>query len=727
MGNDHLTSDCDQLVKSLSSLAQTFVEYGDVAEQDNTQVRNIREIEQDLKSYSSDLLEKNRLLRLGIIGQVKSGKSSLLNLLLFDGREVLPKAATPMTASLTHIVKSDRDEIEVEYYSHKDWQEIKHHANEYQKQKTTSEPAEFMRASHELVEMVEKRRLKVDPYLGKTEVLPAPTNELNERLRQLVGSEGKMTPLVKSVTIRCSQGLPDIDIVDTPGINDPIASRCRETNNLLKQCDAVLLMSLASQFMDSTDADFFHNRVPAEGISRRLLIGSKFDNALIGESKAYAGNLQEAKDSIEGKLVNQARDMISRSQGRGEDSSLTIEEGDLVFVSAMCATLATKPITQWNEEERAILGNLHKRYPDWIDEPVGGEIDEYTCDVLAVMGNREKIEECLAAIRKDKNQIIQGKMQDFLREKRDGALEELNELIEDLEESREHIRGTDLAEIKQQQEDVDEVVENICERVVDAWKELIEEQKKEFNELRDTIREEAKEARDIIKSGIDKTPPIEKPKKGLLLYISRKLWGGGYEDHQRDILDTTVVENAILDMQDELNKKIQDVSETIFNFDFTKKAKCKMNTLLANEIPNKPAHEIKPTRILRSVRYAIDEVARQGSKELKELNEKVDFTFSYYELNNEESAIKEGQENARKMVLSLSKQCTEWINQAEKQVDLITAKAKEELVPVAVQELKNYLSSIEKDLNSREFKLQRYGLAIDRLKRHQSEIGQDHS
>ena len=66
-----------------------------------------------------------------------------------------------MTASLTHIVKSDQDEIEVEYYSHKDWQEIKRHANEYEKQKAISEPAEFMRASHELVEMVEKRRLKV--------------------------------------------------------------------------------------------------------------------------------------------------------------------------------------------------------------------------------------------------------------------------------------------------------------------------------------------------------------------------------------------------------------------------------------------------------------------------------------------------------------------------------------------------------------------------------------
>ncbi len=723
MGNNYLTPDCDQLVKSLSSLSQTFIEYEDIAEQDNAQVRNIREIEQDLKSYSSDLLEENRLLRLGIVGQIKSGKSSLLNLLLFDGQEVLPKAATPMTASLTHIVKSDRDEIEVEYYNHKDWQEIKRYANEYQKQKAaTSEPAEVMRASHELVEMVEKRRLKVDPHLGKTEVLPASIDELNGRLRQLVGSEGKMTPLVKSVTIRCSQGLPDIDIVDTPGINDPIASRCRETNNLLKQCDAVLLLSSASQFMDSTDADFFHNQVPAEGISRRLLIGSKFDSALIDVSKDYAGDLQKAKDSTEEDLVDQAKDVIGLKQDRSEDGSMAIEEDDIVFVSAICAILATKPVTQWNEEERAILANLHKRYPDWIDKLAEGEkaIDENTLSILADLGNREKVDECLAAIHRDKDQIMQDKMQDFLREKRDGTLEELNELIENFEESREHLRGTDLAEIKQQQEDVDEMVENIQENVVDAWEELIEKQKKEINKLRDTIHEEGKEVREIIDYGI-RVETKMRQKEGSLPWIAWKIWGGGKKPYEEQILNTAGIETAILVMQGELNKKIQDVSETIFNFDFKKSAKHTMNKLLANVIDNETAYAIKPTRIQRLVRYAIDKVAKQGGEELKELNEKIDSTFRGYEPNNEESAIK-GQENARKTVHSLSKQSTEWIDQAKEQVDKVTAKAKEALVPAAVQELKDYHRRIEEDLKSQGFKLQRYKLAMDKLKRHRSEI-----
>ena len=727
MGNDGLVADCDQLVKSLSSLAQTLVEYEDIAEQDNAQVRNIRQIEQDLKPYSSDLLKKNRLLRLGIIGQIKSGKSSLLNLLLFDGQEVLPKAATPMTASLTHIVKSDQDEIEVEYYSHKDWQKIKHHANEYEKQKGTSEPAEFMKASHELVEMVEKRRLKVDPHLGKTEVLPISISELNGKLRELVGSEGKMTPLVKSITIRCSsQGLLDVDIVDTPGINDPIASRSRETKNFLKQCDVVLQLSSAPQFMESPDVAFFQEQVPAEGISRRLLIGSKFDSALIDEYKRYKGDLQEARDSIQDKILDRAKDMLS--QDRGEDDSPVIEEYDIVFVSAMCAILATKPVAQWSKDEREVLDNLHERYPDWIDKLEEGErtIDENTRSILVDIGNREALEEHLDAIRKDENQIIQDRMRDFLRKKRDSALEELNELIENIEESREHLRGTDLAEIKQQQEDVDEAVENIQEKVVYAWEELIEKQKKEINELRDTIHEEATTTRDIINSGIDVEIKMRR-KKGPIAWVAWNVWNGGRETYEIQILKTSDIENAILDMYGELSKKIQDISEAIFDFDFKKDAKHTMNRLLANEFSNEVAHAIKSTRIQRSVRYAIDEVARKGSEELKELNEKIDFTPYYHqELNNEESATK-GQENAKKMVRLLSKQSTEWINQAKEEVDKVTAKAKEALVPAAVQELKDHLGSIEKDLESREFKLQRYKLAMDKLKRHQSEIHQDHS
>ena len=55
------------------------------------------------------MAREGRNLRVGIIGRVKAGKSSLLNALMFAGNDVLPKAATPMTASLTILRYTDQD------------------------------------------------------------------------------------------------------------------------------------------------------------------------------------------------------------------------------------------------------------------------------------------------------------------------------------------------------------------------------------------------------------------------------------------------------------------------------------------------------------------------------------------------------------------------------------------------------------------------------------------
>ena len=52
--------------------------------------------------------EKEGVLRIGIVGQVKAGKSSFINALLFDGNDILPKASTPMTAALTVIKYSEK-------------------------------------------------------------------------------------------------------------------------------------------------------------------------------------------------------------------------------------------------------------------------------------------------------------------------------------------------------------------------------------------------------------------------------------------------------------------------------------------------------------------------------------------------------------------------------------------------------------------------------------------
>ncbi|MCQ2845095.1 dynamin family protein [Helicobacter pylori] len=86
---------------------------------------------EELEKTLKEMQAKDRDLKVGIIGRVKAGKSSLLNALIFEGVEVLPKAATPMTASLTILKYANTLSAEVEFYSLKDIAELKNEHERY--------------------------------------------------------------------------------------------------------------------------------------------------------------------------------------------------------------------------------------------------------------------------------------------------------------------------------------------------------------------------------------------------------------------------------------------------------------------------------------------------------------------------------------------------------------------------------------------------------------------
>ena len=52
---------------------------------------------------SAAFFDEQHTFSLAVIGQVKAGKSTFLNTLLFDGHSVLPQAASPKTAVLTRL------------------------------------------------------------------------------------------------------------------------------------------------------------------------------------------------------------------------------------------------------------------------------------------------------------------------------------------------------------------------------------------------------------------------------------------------------------------------------------------------------------------------------------------------------------------------------------------------------------------------------------------------
>lgn len=138
------------------------------------------------QKFRADIQEGSRL-RVGIIGRVKAGKSSLLNALLFDGKDILPKAATPMTASLTVLGYAETPHAEVEFFEQKDIENMRQRAQDYDQefkrrvnerleknqsrvQRPGIRPAP-MAADPARIEAAVRRELDDDPTLGGSKKL----------------------------------------------------------------------------------------------------------------------------------------------------------------------------------------------------------------------------------------------------------------------------------------------------------------------------------------------------------------------------------------------------------------------------------------------------------------------------------------------------------------------------------------------------------------------------
>lgn len=55
-------------------------------------IAGLNKLSSNFEIKIDDFYRENRKLNIGVVGQVKAGKSSFLNTLLFDGKDILPKA-----------------------------------------------------------------------------------------------------------------------------------------------------------------------------------------------------------------------------------------------------------------------------------------------------------------------------------------------------------------------------------------------------------------------------------------------------------------------------------------------------------------------------------------------------------------------------------------------------------------------------------------------------------
>ncbi len=283
--------------------------------------------EQRLKDIVSKIHED--VLTIGVIGQMKCGKSTFLNAFVFE-EDVLPSATTPMTAALSVITYGPEKKIVAEFYTFDEWAEQKMQASRNLDDVVGNSLEESkIKAAQELVAKSTKLDSTLTSLLGKTQ------NDLFENLIDYVGADGKYVSITKSVTIYYpKEYLKGVEIVDTPGFNDPIVSREERTKEFLKRADVVLLMLYAGRPFDATDRDILFKNVRQCG-SGRILIGvNKYD-------------LPYGRGETEEEIVGYVRTQIQNACEESGDDTMKelLRETQPILISAEMALLSHLPMS----------------------------------------------------------------------------------------------------------------------------------------------------------------------------------------------------------------------------------------------------------------------------------------------------------------------------------------------------------------------------------------------
>lgn len=296
-------------------------------------------------------------LTIGVIGQMKAGKSTFLNSFIF-GDTILPAATSPMTASLSYITYGSEKKLVAEFYTPDEWAELRNTAQLpiEEGQESTAQGSKI-KAAQELVAKAGKIS-QLDSLLGKTK------EDSFSNLIDYVGADGKYIAITKAVTLYYPlEYLKGVEIVDTPGFNDPIVSREERTRQFLKQADVSLLLLYAGRSFDASDRDILFKDVRNCGIGKILVGINKYDiNVAQGETP------KEITTATEQALRQAACEL------RDDSIIELVQETHPIPFSAEMALLSKLPMSRIQADE--VLLHHYKRYCETFEISSQSELYE---------------------------------------------------------------------------------------------------------------------------------------------------------------------------------------------------------------------------------------------------------------------------------------------------------------------------------------------------------------
>lgn len=419
---------------------------------------------------------ENDKLVIGVIGQMKAGKSTFLNALIFKD-EVLPAATTPMTASLSVLTYGEQKKLEAEFYTSQEWAELKKFASlDEAGYEGDNNQQSKIKAAKEIVTKSIKISSELNTLLGTKK-----TDDF-KNLIEYVGADGKYIAITKSVRIEYPmEDLKGVEIVDTPGFNDPVVSREERTKDFLKKADVVIMLLYAGRAFDSTDKDIIFNKVRSVGVGKLLIGVNKYD-------------INYAQGETNEAMVTYVKEQLLKASEEHTNNSIAtlVKEQDPLLVSANMALMSKMDMAKISRNSDL----------DFYYKKALADFEISTQDQMYERSLMPAFEEAIREIiLKSKDEILIQKPINLIKQIGENKLEEL---VKNITQSNNELiilnkPDTDLEDLlentKKAKKRIDRKIEGLEIEVVEK---IIKSIKKLTNETEDTLLDAERKCKEIV-------------------------------------------------------------------------------------------------------------------------------------------------------------------------------------------------------------------------------------
>ena len=237
----------------------------------NTLAQTLPHTEPTLEQAIARLQESH--FSIGVAGVLSAGKSSFLNALL--GKGVLGTSTIPETANLSILRYGDVESALVHFFTQGEWESANAqatHANAL-----TDEQRELLHIGQKAIAIDELARYTSANY------------------------ENGFSALVKKVELYLPLAFlqNNVEIVDTPGLDDPIIIREELTRSYMHHCDMLIYVMNASCAATQKDMDFILESLISGHLARLLIVLTRAD---LLSSKELESSLAYTRQSLQKEL-----------------------------------------------------------------------------------------------------------------------------------------------------------------------------------------------------------------------------------------------------------------------------------------------------------------------------------------------------------------------------------------------------------------------------------------